>query len=102
MKIDGRIIAEKIKERLKKEIEYLPIVPHLAVVMVGNDPSSLAYVRQKEKIGKEIGAIITIFRFPKTVSANELFALVKKLNATQKIHGIIIQRPLPIDIDKEK
>lgn len=102
MKIDGRLIAHRLKAKLQVSISRLSASPHIAVVLVDNDPSSLAYIEQKVKVGKEIGAQVAVFRFPKSVSATEFFHLIEKLNKDNTVNGIIIQRPLPIDIDKEK
>lgn len=102
MKIDGRLIAEHLKEKLHSSISQLPSSPHLAVVLAGKDPSSLSYVGQKVKVGKEIGAQVVIFPFPENVLAHKVFTLIEKLNTDSTITGIIIQRPLPIDVDREK
>src|SRR3989344_5185837 len=100
MMIDGRLIASEIKLKLKKQIVSLKsknITPHLAVILAGSDPSSHTYVRQKQKIGEEIGAKVTINQ---PTQLNDLVKLVQSLNADPAVHGIIIQRPLPFDIPK--
>lgn len=109
MRIDGKLIASQIKSGLKKKIERLQeinIIPHLAVILIGDDPSSQTYVRQKQKIGEELGVKVSLFLLDqfKTRSdlARELKNLLKKLNLDPLVHGIIIQRPLPIDISKEE
>lgn len=104
MKIDGNLIASEIKEDLKKKIAELfsqNIIPHLAVVLIGNDPASLTYVRRKQKIAHEIRAKVTLFKYD-SFARKTLIKLVNKLNNDLKVHGIIIQRPVPIDIDKEE
>ena len=105
MIIDGKSIASKILENLKAETEELKakeIIPTLAVILIGDEKSSEAYVRQKELKAKEIGAQIEIFRFNETVTNNEIETLIKKLDEDIKIHGIILQRPVPshIEIDR--
>lgn len=102
MRIDGKLIAESIKEDLKERIEKLKekgITPHLAVVLVGNDPSSVSYVNQKKKVGEEIGAVVSLYRLSQKV---ELLELVNLLNKDLSVHGIILQRPNPLHIPKEE
>ena len=102
MMIDGRLIASEIKLKLKKQIVSLKsknITPHLAVILAGSDPSSHTYVRQKQKVGEEIGAKVTIHHPSKL---DKLVQLVQSLNTDPSVHGIIIQRPLPFDIPKHQ
>lgn len=102
MKIDGKSIADGIFEDLKKKVERLKkkgVTPHLVIVLVGDDPASAAYVRQKELKTDEVGAAHTTFHLPVTTSMDKLLKLVKKLNNDPKIHGVIVQRPLPSQID---
>lgn len=104
MKIDGKEIAAHIFENLTSRVKDLSeegVTPHLAVILVGDDESSKAYVRQKElKIG-EIGAAITVHRLKTSVTQEELLTLIQTLNHEPTVHGIIIQRPLPGHIDGE-
>ncbi len=105
MIIDGREIAAQILESLKAEVEELKekgIIPTLAVILIGDEKSSIAYVKQKELKAMEIGAQIEIFRFAESVKNNEIEALIRKLDNDAKIHGIILQRPAPkhIEIDR--
>ncbi len=106
MKIDGSQIASELKSRLRKKVVYLHrkhIIPHLAVILVGDDLNSLIYVRQKEKTAKELGVKLSKFQIAKSANTKkQLIDLIKKLNKDKNIHGIIIQRPLPIDITKEE
>lgn len=102
MKIDGREIATKILESLKAEVEELKkkeIFPTLAVILIGDEKSSIAYIKQKELKAKEIGAQIKIFHFNKSVTNNKIEILIKKLDKDTKIHGIILQRPVPKHIE---
>lgn len=102
MKIDGRALAFTIKTKLSKEVKKLKkhnIIPHLAVILVGNDPASTLYVHQKEINVQEIGGRATVIHLEKDVPEKELIAMVKKLNNDPAIHGIIVQRPLPSSIN---
>jgi methylenetetrahydrofolate dehydrogenase (NADP+)/methenyltetrahydrofolate cyclohydrolase len=105
MIIDGKSIALKILEALKlrvKDLKSKGLTPALAVILMGDEKSSASYIKQKELKAKEIGAQINIFRFDDTVSNAEIETLIKKLDGDEKIHGIIIQRPVPkhIEIDR--
>lgn len=105
MLIDGKQIAAEILQDLKSRVENLKkrgVFPKLAVVLMGDEESSAIYVRQKELKAKEIGATLEIFKFDETVTNNEVETLVKKLDADLKIHGIILQRPAPKQIEIEK
>ncbi len=105
MVIDGKSIAQGILDSLKTRVAELReegITPHLAVILIGDDESSKAYVRQKELKIQEIGGAITIHRFKNNFSEGELLDLIDELNEDPIIHGIIIQRPLPPQIDKNK
>lgn len=101
-KIDGRLIADSIIHSLQKRTAMLVsqgITPTLVVILVGNNPSSLAYIRQKEKIGKKIGAKFILHHFQESVLEKEIMALIKKYNTDSTIHGIIVQIPLPPGFD---
>lgn len=98
MKIDGKKISTEINENLKRRVEKLKeknITPGLAIILVGEDPASKAYVGRKELKAKEIGANVNIYHFPATANQEELLHLINKLNSDSSIHGIIVQRPLP-------
>lgn len=96
--LDGKAVAAKIKTKIRREVEKLNevgITPGLAVVLVGEDPASLIYVRNKERNCQELGINSHTCRLPATVSNDELLALIKKLNLDPKINGILVQLPLP-------
>lgn len=98
MKIDGRKIASHILDDLRREVKQLRkkgITPHLAVILVGNDPSSLSYIRQKQQQAKIIGAEVTLHHFKKTPLYQKLAEFILELDRNPDIHGIIIQQPLP-------
>jgi methylenetetrahydrofolate dehydrogenase (NADP+)/methenyltetrahydrofolate cyclohydrolase len=104
--IDGKKIAEQIRGELAKEIEELKarhgLTPGLAVVLVGEDPASQQYVRNKNKACHEIGIYSEQHNLDKNTPETELLALVDRLNADPKVHGILVQVPLPRHIDEKK
>jgi methylenetetrahydrofolate dehydrogenase (NADP+) / methenyltetrahydrofolate cyclohydrolase len=102
--LDGKKIAQKIKEELKTEVTEMiktGTAPGLAVILVGNDPASRVYVSAKKKTCEEIGIFSQVFEMPESVSQQELQNIVEKLNQDEKIHGILVQLPLPKHIDEE-
>jgi methylenetetrahydrofolate dehydrogenase (NADP+)/methenyltetrahydrofolate cyclohydrolase len=102
MKIDCRQISNIILQELKIKVDELKkkdIVPHLAIIIVGNDPSSPAYVRQKELKAKSIGAQTTILKLNQQTFEIDLLKIVKEWNTDGNIHGIIVQQPLPGQIN---
>jgi len=104
--IDGNKIAAQIRGELEKEIKALKdkhgITPGLAVVLVGENPASQQYVKNKNKAAHEIGIYSEQHNLPKETSEAELLALIGRLNAEAKIHGILVQLPLPRHIDEKK
>lgn len=103
MKIDGRQLASEILKSLKSQVEDLKqkgTIPTLAIILIGNNESSKSYIKQKELKAEEIGAEIKLFHFEST-SQQELLNLIEKLNNDPNINGIIVQRPLPLDFDRE-
>lgn len=105
MKINGRAIARKISDELIQKTEELAkkdITPHLLIILVGNDLSSKAYIRQKIKRAEKVGIRTTLKRYPKNTSEKTLLKFVKEANTDTSVHGIIIQRPLPSQFDPLK
>lgn len=105
MKIDGNQIANTILEELKikvKKLQEKNITPNLAIILVGNDPASKAYVRQKELKGKLIGAKINIQHFPSFISQSNLLSTIQQFNNNNNIHGILVQQPLSPLINIER
>src|SRR5437660_2269907 len=101
--IDGRAIAEKLYLDLRKDIAELKskeITPGLAVVLVGDDPASRAYVRSKDKMSRELGLYSVKLELPAATTQNELLARVEELNRNPHIHGILVQSPPPKHIDE--
>ncbi|MEP7343830.1 MAG: bifunctional 5,10-methylenetetrahydrofolate dehydrogenase/5,10-methenyltetrahydrofolate cyclohydrolase [Gemmatimonadaceae bacterium] len=100
--IDGVAVAKLVRQDVARDTAGLRergIVPGLAVVIVGEDPASVTYVRSKEKASVEAGMKGETIRLPATVSQGELEALIDRLNADLTVHGILVQSPLPKHID---
>lgn len=96
--IDGKAIAKKIKEELKKDIDDLKtkgITPGLAAVLIGDDPASHIYVRNKARACKKAGVYSEVITRPAETTGDQLHDLIEELNNRSDIHGILIQSPLP-------
>lgn len=100
-KLDGKALAAKVKERVRKEAATLPRRPGLAVVLVGNDPASRVYVTSKRKDCEECGFYSEEYALLENTSQKELLALVETLNGREDIDGILVQLPLPKHLDEE-
>jgi methylenetetrahydrofolate dehydrogenase (NADP+)/methenyltetrahydrofolate cyclohydrolase len=104
--IDGKAVAKEVQKQIKDEVEGLErrwgLAPGLAVVLVGDDPASHIYVRNKEKACKEVGIKSFEHLLPATIPERDLLALVHQLNKDKRIHGILVQLPLPAHIRAEK
>ncbi|MBP7143381.1 MAG: bifunctional methylenetetrahydrofolate dehydrogenase/methenyltetrahydrofolate cyclohydrolase FolD [Opitutaceae bacterium] len=99
--IDGNQVAAALIEELKTEVSTLPgRKPCLALVRVGEDPASVSYVRKKEKTAAEIGISSRVILPPVSISQAELSALIDELNADPNVDGILVQSPLPKQIDE--
>ncbi len=99
--IDGKEEALKIQALVAKEIEISGLKPGLTVVLVGNDPASEVYVRNKDKAAKEVGIDAKTINLAVETSQNELLAKIDELNNDKKVHGILVQLPLPEHIDEK-
>lgn len=99
--IDGKKIAEKILNALKLKIKNMKEKPGLALVLVGNNPASEIYVGSKEKMSKEIDFYCERHELDESISEMDLLNLLNKLNNDSKIHGILVQLPLPKQIDEK-
>ena len=101
--IEGRAVAEKVYAELRNEIAELKergVTPGLAVVLVGDDPASRAYVRSKDKMCRELGLHSVKLELPASTTQDELLARVDDLNGDPAVHGILVQSPPPKQIDE--
>lgn len=102
--IDGKAIAGKVRKEIKEETEKLQreygVTPGLAVILVGTRKDSESYVRNKKKMAAEVGFHTVDVTMPETASQAEILAEVEKLNADPKVHGILVQLPLPKHVDE--
>ncbi|MCI8315512.1 MAG: bifunctional methylenetetrahydrofolate dehydrogenase/methenyltetrahydrofolate cyclohydrolase FolD [Lachnospiraceae bacterium] len=103
--IDGKKISQEIKDELKEKVTALKEAGKeicLAVIQVGSDPASSVYVGNKKKACAYIGIESLSYELPEETTEQELLALIEKLNANQRVNGILVQLPLPKQIDEEK
>lgn len=103
--IDGKALAAKMQAELKVKVDKLKdagSVPGLAVILVGEDPASQIYVRNKARQATAIGLNSSVVRLPETVSEKELLELIEQYNQSEQWHGILVQLPLPKHISEEK
>ena len=103
--IDGKAISQQIKDELKAEVEALRNDGTdicLAVIQVGDDPASSVYVRNKKRACAYIGVESTAYELPEDTTEEQLVELVKELNADDTVNGILVQLPLPAQIDEDK
>ncbi len=100
--IDGRKIRDGILAELKKEVTILPFAPVFCDVLVGEDPSSMQYVKTKAKAAESVGVKFHEARFPASADSLELAESIKKLNEVPNMCGVIVQLPLPPHIDRQK
>lgn len=103
--IDGKAIAAKVRQQIGIKVAELKakgITPGLAVVLVGDDPASKVYVGMKKKNCIELGMYSADHELPASTSEAELLSLINQLNADERVHGILVQLPLPDHIDSDK
>lgn len=104
--LNGKEIAEKIREELKEKVDKIAqkssSLPHLAAILVGNDPASDTYVNSKIRSCKKVGIKSTLIRLPENVSEEELLKNIDSCNRDEDIDGFIVQLPLPDHIDENK
>ena len=104
--IDGKAVAKEVQKHIKEEVDGLErrwhMAPGLAVVLVGDDPASHIYIRNKEKACREAGIKSFEHLLPATILEKELLAVVHQLNKDKNVHGILVQLPLPPHIHAEK
>jgi len=104
--IDGKSLSKKVQSSVATEVEQLKkeknIVPGLAVIIVGDDPASHAYVSMKEKACKAVGFYSIAHKMPDTITQDEIIQIIMMMNNNPHIHGILVQLPLPKHIDTNK
>ena len=103
--IDGKALAQSIRERIAKDVTELHartgVRPGLAAILVGDDPASHLYVKNKQKACDAAGIYVDEHKLPASMTQADLLALIEKKNADQKVHGILVQLPLPKHIDSK-
>ena len=106
MIIDGKKEAAILRDKIKKEIDSIKFknnkVPGLTVILIGDFVPSQIYVKNKEKNAKEVGINSEVIRYPKDITEQEVLKKIKELNNSDDVSGILVQLPLPNQIDKEK
>ncbi len=104
--IDGKLIADEIKNEIANEVRKMidegKNAPHLAAILVGEDPASQTYVASKERSCKEVGYISSVYHYPETITEKDLLKAIEFLNNDEEIDGFIVQLPLPNHISVEK
>ena len=104
--IDGKKIAEDIRSEIASEVKKMIDcdlkIPHLAAVLVGEDPACLTYISNKEKACKEVGFVSSAYKYHETISEKKLLEVIDFLNSDEEIDGFIVQLPLPKHISPEK
>lgn len=98
--LDGKLVRDKIAEELKAEISRLRSKPKLTIIQVGDFAQSNTYIAQKIKFGEKIGATVNHIKLPKNVSQEKLISEIQNLNSDSSVHGIIVQLPIPNNLDK--
>jgi methylenetetrahydrofolate dehydrogenase (NADP+)/methenyltetrahydrofolate cyclohydrolase len=99
--IDGKAVAARVRERVRAEVAEMPAPPGLATLLVGDDPASAVYVRMKREDSAEVGIESFHHEPGGDVSQEELAALIEALNADERVHGILLQLPLPGHLDQD-
>ena len=106
MIISGKELSAKLKAEMAERVATFPAeygrVPHLVVILVGEDPGSVSYVKGKAKASSEVGIRNTTIRRPDTITEEELLGMIAELNADDGVDGILVQLPLPKHIDEDK
>lgn len=100
--LDGKVARTALSVRLKEKMAKLSPKPTLAIIQIGEREESSAYIRQKIKFGEEIGVEVLHIKLPETVGEGEIIKKIEQLNNNEKINGIIVQLPIPENLDKKK
>lgn len=99
--IDGKKVAQELRENIKQRVKQLESQPGLAVILIGENPASVIYVNSKEKACKEVGIYFKKIELSEKIDEMELLNKIDELNQDKKIHGILVQLPLPKQIDEK-
>jgi len=103
--IEGKAVAAEIREQIGRDVAGFSaqsgVTPHLAAVLVGDDPASAVYVRNKQRACEKAGILSTLHRLPVETTQADLLELVGTLNTDESVHGILVQLPLPSQIDEQ-
>ena len=103
--IDGKFVAQATRHKIKEEVsrfqEEYGVTPGLAVILVGENPASQVYVRNKHRACLEVGINSIEITLPESTTETELLAKIEELNARDDVHGILVQLPLPKHINEE-
>ena len=103
--LDGSALAKEIRGEVAEGVSYIKssqeITPGLAAVLVGDDPASAIYVRNKSRACDEVGMLNETFLLPENVTQDKVVSLVRSLNDDHRFHGILIQLPLPEHLDEQ-
>ena len=106
MIISGKELSTRLKQQMREQVAGFPAefgrVPHLVVILVGENPASVSYVTGKSKASEAVGIRNTTIRKPESISEEELLSLIRELNADDGVDGILVQLPLPKHISEDK
>ncbi|MDC1541823.1 bifunctional methylenetetrahydrofolate dehydrogenase/methenyltetrahydrofolate cyclohydrolase FolD [Candidatus Pseudothioglobus singularis] len=103
--INGKELGQQLRVEMKKEVEQLKkqqVTPHLTVILVGDNPASLSYVKGKEKACAEVGMSSSLIQLPSETTEEELLKIIDEQNKDESVHGILVQLPLPEQIREQK
>jgi methylenetetrahydrofolate dehydrogenase (NADP+)/methenyltetrahydrofolate cyclohydrolase len=103
--LDGKLVASEVKRQVAVQVEHLAkrgVRPFLATIQVGDDPASSSYLRGKHKAAEELGIRSENHHLPANMAQDKLEALLSQLNTNPKVHGILVQLPLPRDFDEDR
>lgn len=100
--LDGRIVRDAIAQDLKSKIQDLTPKPKLVIIQVGDNPESNTYIGSKVKFGEKVGALVEHKKFPNDATQEDLKSYILTLNSDLSVHGIIIQLPIPENLDKDE
>ena len=98
----GKELSDQIREEIRQEIQHYPEPPGLAVILIGEDPASQVYVRNKKKACEEVGIASYSYSLPSDIPEDNLLSIIQHLNGNQNVHGILVQLPLPEHIRESR